>query len=109
MSYRPRVKRESYQAEILMRTEQAIKKVHANAVTRIVSAAKMRAPFRFGYLKRSIGGESDDKGAYIYAGDEKAWYARIVEHRDPYLRPAIEENMGAVISDFSNELRNIAR
>lgn len=109
MSYRVRAKKESYQAEILMRTKQAITKVHSNAVARIVPAAKTKAPFRYGYLKRSIGGESDEKGAYIYAGDEKAWYARIVEYRDPYLRPAIEENMGAVISDFNSELGNIAR
>lgn len=109
MSYKTRVKKESYQAEIILRTEQAVKKVHANAVARIVPSAKTKAPYRYGYLKRSIGGESDEKGAYIYAGDEKAWYARIVEYRDPYLRPAIEENMGAIISDFSNELRSAAQ
>ena len=109
MGYQTKGKIEHFEDKILRQVRDSITAAHGKTVGIVVPAVESKTPVRSGKLKKSVGGESDEKAARIYAGDEDAWYARIIEYRrHPYMRPGILESRGAVDKAFLSELRKAA-
>lgn len=109
MGYQVKRKIEHFENKILQQVQDAITTAHGKTVEIVVPTVESKTPVRSGKLKKSVGGESDKKAARIYAGDEDAWYARIIEYRrHPYMRPGILESLGSVEKVFLSELRKAA-
>ncbi len=76
------------------------KEIRANGMKRLEKSgevvarkARFKVKVRTGALKRSIRVVKkrglDSLNVRIYAGNKEAWYAQIVEFRNPYLRTAL--------------------
>lgn len=83
----------------------------------IVTTASAMAPRVTGALASSIGSTQTDKGVQIYAGNESVPYAGVIEYgwpakgkpEKPYLRPAVYNNMDAIIKNYEDGIRETIR
>jgi hypothetical protein len=76
----------------------------------VASNASALAPKRTGALAASIGSVSTKDGVQVYAGSEKVPYAGVIEYgwpaknrsAKPYLMPAVQNNMQAIIKKYED-------
>ena len=76
----------------------------------ISNNASALAPKRSGALAASIGSVSTKDGVQIYAGSERVPYAGVIEYgwpakgrsAKPYLMPAVQNNMQAIIKKYED-------
>jgi len=81
--------------------------------SKISQNASALAPKRTGALSRSVGFEASSKKATIYAGSESVPYAGVIEYgwrqrsreAKPYLRPAVNNNMGFIVKQYDEEIQ----
>ena len=76
----------------------------------IANNASALAPKRTGALAASIGSVVKENGVQIYAGSERVPYAGVIEYgwpaknrqAKPYLMPAVQNNMQAIIKKYED-------
>lgn len=76
----------------------------------IANNASALAPKKTGALAASIGSVSTKDGVQVYAGSEKVPYAGVIEYgwpakgrsAKPYLMPAVQNNMEAIIKKYED-------
>lgn len=100
-----------------MTYEQAIKLNHENAlkameksVVIVEADAKQLCPVDTGATKRSITHDVEDNqneiAGYVGAGTEYAYWA---EKHQPYLEPAVDQNLSKIKQIFQEELIKVKR
>lgn len=78
---------------------------------KVAESARGRVPVATGRLRDAIHVDEQPEGAYVIAGDSKAWYGVIVEHGSvkmparPFLVPSLEENRAEIEATVAAALR----
>lgn len=81
------------------------------------SKASAMAPRRTGALASSVKGNPSGQKAQIMAGSNAVPYAGVQEYgwpakniqAQPYLRPAVNDNMGYIIERYSKEIKDVIK
>ncbi len=97
----------TYQQAISLSHRNAIKAME-KAVVMVEADAKILCPVDTSATKRSITHDIEDNqnmiAGYVGAGTEYAYYA---EKHQPYLEPAVDQNLSAIKQIFSEELQKV--
>ena len=80
----------------------------------LAQKASALAPRLTGALASSVQGNPSEKKAQILAGSAAVPYAGVIEYgwpaknkeAKPYLRPAVQNNMGFIIAKYENSIEN---
>jgi HK97 gp10 family phage protein len=86
--------------------------IHVGA-GRIKQRAQERVPVDEGRLRDAIHVEATPLGAYVIAGDNKAFYGHMIEHGTthtpprPFLIPALEESRDDLMLSIAAALRDL--
>jgi hypothetical protein len=78
----------------------------------LASKASAIAPQKSGKLASSVGSKFENKSLQIYAGNETVPYAGVIEYgyplrnikEQPYLRPAVNNNMGLIEQKYNEQI-----
>jgi HK97 gp10 family phage protein len=79
----------------------------------VAEGARQRVPVATGRLRDAIHVDTEPEGAYVIAGDSKAFYGMFVEHgtrympAHPFLLPALEENRSEIEHLVDNAIREV--
>lgn len=78
----------------------------------LASKASAIAPQKTGKLAASVGSKFENGSLQIYAGNETVPYAGVIEYgyplrnikEQPYLRPAVNDNMGMIEQKYNEQI-----
>jgi hypothetical protein len=98
---------------LFVKDVQANQSLNKEIGSSLAPKASALAPKRTGALARSVGFEASAKKATIYAGSAAVPYAGVIEYgwrqrsreAKPYLRPALNNNMGFIVKQYDEEIQ----